>query len=85
MPGTITRWDPLAELAELRTRLEGLFEDAERRGHNWSPAVDMVRDNGHLVIRADIPGIKPEEITIEVDEGVLTVSGKHEKTKEETD
>lgn len=85
MPGTITRWDPFAELAELRTRVERLFEDVEHRGHGWSPAVDLVRDNGHLVIRADVPGIKPEEIEIEVDDGMLTVSGKHEETEEKTE
>ena len=85
MPGAITRWDPFAELAELRTRVERLFEDVEQRGHAWSPAVDLVRDNGHLVIRADVPGIKPEEIDIEVEDGMLTVSGKHEETKEETE
>ena len=85
MPGAITRWDPFAELAELRTRVERLFEDVEHRGHGWSPAVDLVRDNGHLVIRADVPGIKPEEIEIEVDDGMLTVSGKHEETEEKTE
>ena len=85
MPGTLTRWDPFAELAEIRTRFERLFEDLEGRGSAWTPAVDVVRDDGHLVLRADVPGIKPEEITIEVDDGVLTVSGKHEEATEETD
>jgi HSP20 family protein len=83
MPGTLTRWDPFAELAELRMRFERLFEDFEGRGRAWTPDVDMVRENGHLVLRADVPGIKPEEISIEVNEGILTVSGKHEEAKEE--
>ena len=85
MASTLTRWDPFAEFAELRTRFERLFEDLEGRDRAWTPAVDVVRDNGHLVLRADVPGIKPEEISIEVDDGILTVSGKHEETKEETD
>jgi HSP20 family protein len=85
MPSTLTRWDPFAELAELRTRFERLFEDFEGRDRAWTPDVDLVRDNGHLVLRADVPGIKPEEISIEVDDGMLTVSGKHEEAKEETD
>jgi HSP20 family protein len=56
-------------------------------GHarEWSPAVDLIRDNGHLVLRADVPGIKPEEISIEIDHGVLSLSGKHEETEEKTD
>jgi HSP20 family protein len=81
----LTRWDPFAELAELRTRVERLLDDVEPRGRMWTPAVDVVRDDGHLVVRADIPGIKPEEIEIEVDDGMLTVSGKHEESTEDKD
>ena len=85
MPGSLTRWDPFAELTELRTRFERLLEEVEPRGRMWTPAVDVVHDDGHLVVKADVPGMKPEEIEIEVADGVLTVSGKHEETKEETD
>jgi HSP20 family protein len=85
MPGALTRWDPFAELAELRTRFERLLEDAEPRGRMWTPAIDVVHDDGHLVMKADIPGIKPEEIDIEVDDGILTVSGRHEETTEDKD
>lgn len=85
MPGTLIRWDPFAELAELRTRFERVLEEVEPRGRVWTPAVDVVRDDGHLVVKADVPGIKPEEIEIEVDDGMLIVTGKHEETKEETD
>ena len=84
MPSTLTRWDPFAEFVELRSRFERLLEEVEPRGRAWTPAIDVVRDNGHLVLRADIPGIKPEEVAIEVDEGVLTVSGKHEEATEDT-
>ena len=45
----------------------------------------MVRDNGHLAIRMDVPGIKPEEITVEAANGWLTVSGEHEETDEKTE
>lgn len=82
---TLTRWDPFAELAELRTRFERLLDDFEPRGRMSTPAVDVVRDDGHLVIKADVPGIKPEEIDIEVADGLLTVSGKHEETAESED
>jgi HSP20 family protein len=84
MPGTLTRWDPFTELAELRARFERLFEDAEHRAM-WTPAVDLVRENGHLVVRADMPGIKPDEIEIEVQDGMLTVSGSHEESTETED
>ena len=82
MPGVLSRWDPLAELAELRSRFDRVMEEFGDSGREWAPAIDMVRDEGHLVVRADVPGITPEEITIEVEHGVLTLSGKHEETEE---
>lgn len=85
MPGTLIRWDPFAELAELRTRFDRLLDEVEPRGSMWTPAMDVVRDDGDLVVKADVPGMKPEELEIEVDEGMLTVSGRHEATKEEAD
>jgi HSP20 family protein len=86
MAGTLTRWDPFGELHELRTRFDRMFHelsgDAERA---WVPAIDVVREDGHLVVRADIPGIKPEEVKIEVEDDILTVSGEHMKSKVEKD
>jgi len=84
MPGTLTRWDPFAEIAEFRGRFDRLLEELGRtREHEWIPAVDLVRDDDKLVVRADVPGIKPEEIKIEIHEGYLTLSGKHEETRED--
>jgi HSP20 family protein len=86
MPGTLTRWDPFAELGELRSRFDRMFDEyTNGRERAWTPAVDVVRDNGNLVVRADIPGIKPEEVKIEVEDDILTVSGEHEEHKEEKD
>jgi HSP20 family protein len=86
MPGALTRWEPFAELGELRSRLDRMFDDFfdghERR---WAPAIDVERRNGNLVVRADVPGIKPEEVKIEVEDDILTVSGEHEERKEEKD
>ena len=84
MAHSITRWEPFAELAEMRSRFDRLLSDvADGRDREWMPAIDMIRDNGNLVVRAEVPGIKPEEIEIEAEGGVLTISGKHEETSEE--
>ncbi len=86
MPGALTRWDPFAELSELRSRFDRMLDEiGDARTREWTPAIDMIRDNGHLVVRADVPGIKPEEISIEVEHGVLSLSGSHEETEEKTD
>ena len=86
MPGTLTRWEPFAELAELRSRFDRLFDDwLDGHERAWTPAIDVVRENDHLVLRADLPGIKPEEVKIEVEDDILTVSGEHRESKVEKD
>lgn len=86
MARTMIRWEPFAELADMRTHVDRLLSDlADGEGRAWTPAIDVVRDNGNLVLRANVPGIKPEEIEIKVERDVLTISGEHEETKEETD
>ncbi|HXW59727.1 MAG TPA: Hsp20/alpha crystallin family protein [Solirubrobacteraceae bacterium] len=86
MPGVLTRWEPFAELGELRSRFDRMFDDlADTRARAWAPAVDIQRDNGNIVVRADVPGIKPDEVSIEVEDDILTVSGQHEETKEDKD
>jgi HSP20 family protein len=84
MPGVLTRSGPYGELAELRGRLDRMFEDwGAFSGREWMPAIDVERADGDLIMRADVPGFKPEEINIEVEDEMLTISGKHEEEKEE--
>ncbi|MGP0100316.1 MAG: Hsp20/alpha crystallin family protein [Solirubrobacteraceae bacterium] len=86
MAAGLTRWEPFAELGELRSRLDRMFGETFDVGERtWVPAIDVVRDNGNLVVRADVPGIKPEDVKIEVEDDILTVSGEHEERKEEKD
>lgn len=86
MSGALTRWEPFAELGELRGRFDRMFDELlEGRERRWTPAIDVERENGNLVVRADVPGIKAEEVKIEVEDDILTVSGQHEESKEEKD
>jgi HSP20 family protein len=85
MAGTLTRWDPFAELGELRSRFDRIFYPFDGRERVWTPPLDIVRENGNLVIHAELPGIKPEEVKIEVEDDILTVSGEHEERKDEED
>jgi HSP20 family protein len=86
MAGALTRWDPFGELSELRTRFDRMFDDlADGRERAWTPAIDVERENGNLVVHADVPGIKPEEVKIEVQDDILTVSGEHQDASEKKD
>jgi HSP20 family protein len=85
MAGALTRWDPFGDLSELRARFDRMFDQFDGRERVWTPAIDVVRDDGYLVVHAELPGIKPEEVKIEVEDDILTVSGEHEESKDEKD
>jgi HSP20 family molecular chaperone IbpA len=50
-----------------------------RRSVGLEPPIDLVRENGYPVVRADVLGFQPDEIVIEVEDGMLMVSGKQEE------
>jgi HSP20 family protein len=82
MSSSLSRWRPFAELDDLRAELERLFDgNGERRA--WRLAVDVVEEPDKLVIRADVPGMKAEDVKITIDDDVLTIAGEHEETEEE--
>ena len=84
MASELTEWRPFSDFAELRHRLDQAFRDlSEGAQHGWIPSVDLVRKEDALVLRADIPGIKPDDVEIEVEDDILTVSGEHREEKEE--
>jgi HSP20 family protein len=52
-------------------------------GEEWSPAINFSEKDGKYYLTADIPGMKKEDISVSVENGYLTVSGRKEETKEE--
>jgi HSP20 family protein len=51
---------------------------------DWVPAVDIVEEQDRFVLRADVPGVKAEDIDVNMENGVLTVSGeRHEESSEQ--
>jgi HSP20 family protein len=52
---------------------------------DWTPAVDIVEEKDRYVLRADVPGVKPEDIAVNMENGILSVSGERhgESTEEE--
>jgi HSP20 family protein len=84
MRRSISRWRPLEDLEDLRGRMDRMVEELTGEADwPWTPAVDVHRDDGRLVVRADVPGFKPDEIKVELQGETLTVSGEHEESSEE--
>jgi HSP20 family protein len=49
----------------------------------WAPSVDVLQKDGDLVVRAEMPGVKPEDVEVAVHNGVLTISGERKIDQEE--
>lgn len=63
-----------------------LWRDGNSALAEWSPQVEAFRRDGKLVVRADLPGLKKEDVKVEVDGGLLTISGeRRDERKEERD
>ena len=80
----IVRWEPLREVASIQNEMNRLFGtvfDAPSPGNGsamrrWMPAMDLVETEDHFVLRADLPGLSEEDVSIEVADDVLTISGE---------
>jgi HSP20 family protein len=83
MATQVTVWRPFADFGELRHRVEHMFHEMGVGEGHWTPSVDVIRRNGDVVLRADLPGIKPDEVKVTVEDDVLTVSGEHVEESEE--
>jgi HSP20 family protein len=86
----LVRWDPFRDLTALQNEVNRLFtratggDVAERQ--SWTPAIDVVETDDAIVLKAELAGMRPEDISIEVQDNVLTVSGERrfeEEVKED--
>ncbi len=78
----LDRHDPFARSLGLRQVMDRLLEDAvvmprNGDGQGWGgPALNVYEDGDTLVVEAQLPGLKPEDLDINVEQGVLTISGQ---------
>lgn len=88
---TLIRWEPTRELSSLQSdvnRLFNTFFDTPAAGdaasmRRWIPAMDVVETQDHFILRADLPGLGEEDVSIELEDTVLTVSGERKVEHEE--
>lgn len=87
----LIRWDPFQEMSALQERMNRLFSDvraqAPVRGEEivqgaWIPAVDIFETNEAIVLKAELPGITAQDISVEVKDNTLTLKGEKKFEKE---
>ena len=83
----IVRWEPFRDLMGLQERMNRLFDESFRGvgrgaddewalGGSWAPAVDIYRQDGNIVLKAELPGMDPKDVDIRVENNVLTLRGE---------
>lgn len=84
MPQEIEPWRPFREMVSLRDAMDRLFEDSviTPRGMAVMPKIDIKDTKSDLVVKAELPGMKEEEVDIEIADGIMTISGKKIEEKE---
>lgn len=81
----IVRWEPFRELAALQNEMSrwmGGVTPGNGQSSTWLPSVDVWETEAELVLSFDLPGISEDDIAVELDDNVLTVSGRRERTSE---
>lgn len=89
---SIVRYDPFGSLNRLHGELNRLFQDSVAGNDDqsrvvtgtWSPAVDIREESDRYVITADVPGVKPEDIEVTLEDGVLTLKGERRVASADT-
>ncbi len=86
---SMQRWEPAREMMSLRNAMDRLFEESYVRPSSWwleegeeAPALDMYQTENEVIIKASLPGFKPDEVDISVSGDTLTIKGEHKEEKE---
>jgi HSP20 family protein len=84
----LIRWEPAREMMTLREAMDHLFDDAFTRPlslrDGWSaPAIDMYQTDDEIVVKAALPGIKADEVQINITGEVLTLKGEVRQQEEQ--
>jgi HSP20 family protein len=87
----LVRWEPVRELTSLQNEMNRLFNtvfDTPTTANGgtprrWIPAMDLVETDDHFVLKADLPGLAEGDVSVEVEDNVLTVSGERKSEHED--
>jgi HSP20 family protein len=81
----IIRWDPFREMTQVQNQVNRLMDQVwNGRQESWLPAVDVFDTREAVVLKAELAGMDPDDIQIEVEDNVLTIKGER-KFEEQVD
>src|SRR5690606_32195840 len=86
---------PFGFMRRMMDEMDRMFEDlgfggttpmraeGPTSGAQWAPRIDVSQRGDQLVIRADVPGVRPEDVELEIDDGMLRISGERREERQE--
>ena len=92
----IVRWRPLRDIVSIQDEMNQLFDDFFGRTQKrwsafgpeeglWTPNVDVSETKDEIVVTAEMPGLKKEDIKLSVQDNVITLSGEKKSEEEKKD
>jgi HSP20 family protein len=86
----IVRWEPFRDLVTTQDRFNRLFNDTfarvfgseEPTSRTWMPPVDIYETEDNLVLKAELPGINPNDVEVRVEDNTLFLKGERKFEKE---
>ena len=89
----LIRWEPVREINTIQNEMNRLFNtffeapsgqgESPGASRRWLPAMDLSESGDEFVLRADLPGLSEDDVTIELEDNVLTISGERKSEHEE--
>jgi HSP20 family protein len=89
---TLTTWPGFGRLSDLRDEIDRLFESplgeltrTSQLLSGWTPALDVYEDKDNFTVKAELPGMKKEEIEVSLHDGCLSISGERKTESKHED
>ena len=76
-------WNPFAPLQTMQRELATLIDGRTGAVAEWTPVVDIIEDEKAYVIKAELPELRKEDVHVQLEGGVLTISGERKVEREE--
>jgi HSP20 family protein len=78
---SLIKWEPMGEVLTLRDVMDSLFQDSfvgrrSLRPLYDAPALDVMETSENVVVKASVPGVKPEDLDVTISDDVLTIKGE---------
>lgn len=91
----LVRWEPFRNAAGLQERINRMFDDVfsanqpsemdESAIGAWTPSSDIYETNDAIVIEAELPGLKKDDVNVEINDNVLSIKGERKEEDEKND